>query len=409
MGVGLLSIGTELVRGEVTNTNAAWLADQLTQIGYDVGAIETVADESGAIGISLSRLALDHSLVVVTGGLGPTSDDITAQAAATLWDGELVVNEDALATIKRRVEERSHVLTPGHEKQAMLPRGSEVMANTCGTAPGFILRRDHWTGFFLPGVPHEMKQMFGEQVVPRIRGAATNNTFQAVLHTYGKGESWIGEKLSPILANHPNVTLGYNVGEPGVTLKVLGRGDDFGEARGHAEAAANQIRELLGDAVYGENDDTIVTVAGRGVRARGWRLAVAESCTGGLIAQQLTSLPASDYFVGSAVTYANAAKTQLLGVSEDTLRGHGAVSQEIAAEMAEGARRAFDCQVAIGVTGIAGPTGSTSEKPLGLCHWAVAHPGGTTCEQRVFRGSRNQIQKQAAHAALDLLRRIASS
>lgn len=409
MGIGLLSIGTELVRGEVANTNATWLADQLTQLGFDVDSVETVADEPARIEDALGRLSERYSHVIVTGGLGPTSDDLTAQSAANLIGAELEVNEDALVTIQRKIEGRGRELKPGHTKQAQLPRGSEILQNTAGTAPGFILRQERSTSFFLPGVPHEMQNMFREQVEPRIRGAASHNSFQIVLHTYGRGESWISERLEGVEQRYEGVTLGFLVKHPDVDVKILCRAGSYAEAREGAEAAATEIREALSDLVYGEDQDTMVSVATRGIRTRGWRLAVAESCTGGLIAQKLTTHPASDYFVGAAITYANAAKTQLLGVSEDTLRGHGAVSPEVAAEMAEGARRAFDCDIAISVTGIAGPTGATSDKPLGLCHWAVAHPGGTKVEEGVFSGNRNQVQRQAAHAALDLLRRTVLS
>jgi nicotinamide-nucleotide amidase len=232
-----------------------------------------------------------------------------------------------------------------------------------------------------------------------------HGSYAAVLHTFGVGESFIAERLEGLAEEHPDVVLGFRAREGEVDVRISARAPDPGEARERVEAATEAIRQRLGDCVYGEGDQTLSQLAGRSVRAKGWRLAVAESCTGGLIAQQLTSSPASDYFIGGAVAYANTAKTKLLGVSEDTLRGHGAVSAEVAAEMAEGARRAFSADVALSVTGIAGPTGASPNKPVGLVHWAVAHPNGTVVEHRVFSGDRIQIQQQAASAALDLLRR----
>ncbi len=409
MTVALLSIGTELLQGDVANTNGPWLAEQLTQLGFHVGTIETVADEHDALAASLTRLTESYPLLIATGGLGPTSDDITAEVAARVAGVELDTHEDVLATIKRRVEARGDSFRAGHEKQARLPIGAEQLNNGVGTAAGFILRRERGAYFFLPGVPDEMKAMYRSCVEPRIRNAASNNAYQVLLHCYGVGESWIAERLEGIDKAHPTVSFGFRSHSADITIKVFARGTDPAQAREHAEHAAREVRERLGDAIYADGDESLVHRAGRAVRARGWRLGLAESCTGGLIAQQLTASPASDFFVGGAVVYANAAKASLLGVSEDALRGHGAVSAEVAAEMAEGARRAFKCDVAASVTGIAGPTGASSDKPLGLCYWAVAHPGGTVVEQRVFSGNRNQVQHSASQAVLHLLRRTCAS
>lgn len=410
MTVALLSIGDELLRGEIVDSNAQWLADQLTLLGFDVACIETVGDHTGRIVATLRRMVNEHAVVVATGGLGPTSDDLTAAAVAEALGTGLEKSQEALEAIARRLAERGRDLRPGHEKQAALPKGSEMLPNSAGTAPGFVLRAERTaTLYVLPGVPSEMRAMYEEQVLPRLRPSALNNAYAVVLHTFGVGESFIAEQLEGLSEAHPRVTLGFRARGGEVDVRISARAADPAEARERVFPAAEEARQRLGDSVYGEGDQTMPQLAGRSVRSKGWRLAVAESCTGGLIAQQLTSMPASDYFVGGAVTYGNAVKTKLLGVSEDTLRGHGAVSAEVAAEMAEGARRAFDAEVAISVTGIAGPTGATADKPVGLVHWAVSHPGGTVVEHRVFAGDRNQIQQQAAVATLDLLRRTLSN
>jgi nicotinamide-nucleotide amidase len=251
--------------------------------------------------------------------------------------------------------------------------------------------------------------MFAEQVLPRVRPSAPNNTHQVRLRTYGLGESAVGELLAGVEGAYPGVTLGYRVHYPEVDVKVHARAATQSMAHELAVRAAAEVRERLAEVVYGEGDESFPEIVGRAVRARGWRLALAESCTGGLISHLLTSHPASDYLVGGAVTYANSAKTRLLGVAEDTLRGHGAVSAEVAAEMAEGARRLCEVDVAISVTGIAGPSGGTETKPVGLCYWAVSHPGGTAVRHRVFAGDREEVRLGAAYAALDLLRRIAAN
>lgn len=408
MTVALLSIGTELTRGEIVNTNASWLAAELTATGFTVGASDTVPDELDRVVAAIRRLAAGHRFVIATGGLGPTTDDLTAAAAAQASGVDLVRDESTLLAIRRRVEGRGKTLTRGHEKQADVPAGSEILPNPVGTAPGFAVQLGDATLFFMPGVPREMKPMFTEQVLPRIRPSAPNNTFQIRLRTYGLGESAVGQRLEGIEAAYPGITLGYRIQTPEVDVKVHGRAATQSIAHDLALRATAEVKARLGDIVYGEGDDTFASIVGRALRSRGFRLAVAESCTDGLIAYLLTSQPAADFFVGSAVTYANSTKSRMLGVSEDTLRGHGAVSAEVAAEMAAGARRLCECDIALAVTGIAGPGNGSAEKPVGLCYWAVAYPGGTIVRERVFAGDRDEIQLAAAYAALDLVRRVAS-
>lgn len=405
MTVALLSIGTELTRGEISNTNASWLAAELTNAGFNVAAVESAPDDLEAVANAIKRVARAHRLVIVTGGLGPTTDDLTAAAAARAVDVALVRDESALLAVRRRVESRGKTMNPGLEKQADLPAGCETLANVNGTAPGFVLQLGDSTAFFLPGVPREMKRMFTEQVMPRVRPTAPNNTFQVRLRTYGMGESAIGQMLDGIEAAHLGVVLGYRVHFPEVDVKVHARAASQGLAREMALRAAAMVKDRLGGVLYGEGDESFPDIVGRAVRGRGFRLALAEGCTGGLIAHLLTSHPSSDYLVGGAVTCANIAKSRLLGVSEDTLRGHGAVSAEVAAEMAECARRVCECDIGLGVTGIAGPNGGT---PAGLVFWAVAHPGGTVVKNRTFHGDRDEVLRAVAYAALDLLRRVAA-
>ncbi len=405
MKVALLTIGTELLRGETANVNAQWLADQLTQLGFGISAMETTADHHETLVATFRRLIDCHAIIITTGGLGPTTDDLTTAAAAEVAGVELVTNHDALAAIKHRIEERGDELRPGHDKQALLPVGAELLPNSEGTAPGFILRLGRATVYCLPGVHREMQHMFEQQVAPRIRGAVAGDGYSVCLHTFGPHESWLAEQLEGLKLDHPDVTVGYRATGSSIDIRLHAQGPDYAQARERVKLAVDEARARLGDVIYGEGDQTMAFLAGRALRKKGWRLALAESCTGGLIAHQLTSQPASDYLIGGAVAYANSAKTTLLGVSEDTLRGHGAVSGEVAAELAEGARRVFNCEVAISTTGIAGPTGASPGKPVGLVHWAVAHPDGTEFEQRVFSGSRTQVQHKAAHAALALLRR----
>lgn len=408
MTVAILSIGTEVARGEIVNTNAPWLAAELTEAGFMVAAIEVIPDDVERLAAAIRRLAGEHRFVVATGGLGPTTDDLTAAAAARAAGVELVRDESSLLAIRRRVEGRGGSLNPAQEKQADVPAGAEILPNSDGTAPGFALQLGNATAYFLPGVPREMRRMFDDQVLPRVRPNAPNNSHQIRLRTYGLGESLVGMRLEGVEAAFPGVTLGYMVRFPEVDVKVHARAATQSMARDLALRAGAEVKSRLGDVIFGDGDEAFPDIVGRTLRGRGWRLAIAESCTGGLIAHLLTSYPASDYLVGAIVTYANSAKSRLLGVSEDTLRGHGAVSAEVAAEMAEGARRMCECDVAVAVTGIAGPSGGTAQKPVGLVYWAVSHAGGTVVRDRVFAGDRAEIQTHAAYAALDLLRRVAA-
>jgi nicotinamide-nucleotide amidase len=406
MTAAILSIGTELTRGEIVNSNASWLSAELTGIGFEVLEAATVDDDPERIGEALKRLAKTYGVVVATGGLGPTTDDLTSAAVAKAMGVPVVRDVGSLEAIRRRFEAAGRSMSPTNEKQADFPQGAEVLANAVGTAPGFAVTLGNCRAFFLPGVPREMKRIFADQIVPRIAKLAPHLTFQTRLKTFGLPESVVGEKLQGIEAAFPGVRLGYRAHFPEIEVKVHATAGSFDDARVLADGASNEVRARLGDVVYGEGDDTFAEVVGRSLRTKGYLLAVAESCTGGLLGHLITSEPASDYFVADAVTYANAAKTRFLGVSEDVLRGHGAVSAEVAAAMAEGARRVCGVEIAVAITGIAGPSGASPNKPVGLVYWAVAHPGGTIVRDRIFNGDRQMIQTLASYAALSLVRDV---
>lgn len=406
MTAAIFSIGTEITRGEILNTNASWLSAELTALGFEVLEAVSVDDHPGRIVAALRRLAETHAVVVATGGLGPTTDDLTATSIAHAVGAPLVRDPASLEAIRRRFEAAGRTMSATNEKQADFPEGAEVLPNPVGTAPGFAVTLGGCRAFFLPGVPREMKRIFADHIVPKIAKLAPQLTFQIRLKTFGMPESMVGEKLSGVETTFPGITIGYRAHFPEIEVKVHATAANQNDARILADAAAEEVRRRLASVLYGEGDDTFPEVVGRALRSRGYRLAVAESCTGGLLGHLITSEPASDYFVADAVTYANSAKTRLLGVSEDMLRGHGAVSAEVAAAMAEGVRRVCGVEVAVSITGIAGPTGASPNKPVGLVYWAVAHPGGTIVRDRVFSGDRQQIQTLASFAALSLVRDV---
>jgi nicotinamide-nucleotide amidase len=408
MTVAVFCIGTELTRGELVNTNAAHLASELTTLGFAVVEEACVDDDRDRIGEQLARLAKAHDVVVCTGGLGPTTDDLTTEAVARVLGVGLRRDEASLEHMRRRFEKLGRTLNPSNEKQADFPEGAEILPNPIGTAPGFMVKLYDARVFFTPGVPREMKKMFEEQIAPRIRALSPNDTVQVRLRTYGMPESMVGEKLAGVEAAFPGITIGYRAHFPEIEVKVLARGGSYDDAHALCERATKEVRGRLGDIVYGEGDDSFARVVGRTLRQRSLTLAIAESCTGGLVGHMLTREPgASDFLLLDAVTYANSAKTGILGVDEDVLRAHGAVSAEVAIAMAEGARRVSGANLALSLTGIAGPSGGSEAKPVGTVHMAVAGERGTEHVHRVFPFDRDMVQHAAAWAGLFLVKRYA--
>ncbi len=405
MTCAILSIGTEITRGELVNTNAAWLAAALADLGFEVLEHCTVDDDEARIVAALERLSRTAKVIVSTGGLGPTTDDLTTVAVAKALGVPLERDEGSLDQIRRRFDKLGRTMSASNAKQADFPKGATVLANPIGTAPGFEVSLGQARAFFMPGVPREMMRMFDEQVTPRIRELSPNDSHQIRFRTFGLPESVVGEKLAGIEEQNPGVTIGYRAHFPEIEVKVLARAKDKSEAHELATRVAAEVRARLSDVVYGEGEDTFPGVVGRALRTRGWTLAIAESCTGGLVGHLLTREPgASDFLVLDAVTYANSAKQQVLGVDEDALRGHGAVSAEVATRMAEGARRVSGADVALSITGIAGPTGGTETKPVGLVYLAVSTNKGTVVKERNFQyRDRAQIQTIAAYAGLQMV------
>jgi nicotinamide-nucleotide amidase len=411
MPCAVLSIGTEVTRGELVNTNAAWLGAELTALGFEVVEHAVVDDHRERIAQALRRLAARVRVVVSTGGLGPTTDDVTTDAVATAIGAPLVRDEASLDHIRRRLEKAGRTMGASNAKQADFPGGADILPNPVGTAPGFGIRVGECVAYFLPGVPREMKKMFELQVAPRIRALAPNNLYQSRLRGFGLPESVVGERLDGVEAAFPGTTIGYRAQFPEIEVKVLARAASHAPARELCERATAEVRSRLGSFVFGEQSDTYPGVVGRALRSRGLTLAIAESCTGGLVGHLLTREPgASDFLVLDAVTYANSAKARVLGVDEEIIRWHGAVSPEVAGAMAEGARRVSGSDVALSLTGVAGPSGGSDTKPVGTVYIALARADGTTdVQHRLFTGDRSQIQTLAAYAGLQMVRDLCTN
>ncbi|MBL8677838.1 MAG: competence/damage-inducible protein A [Myxococcales bacterium] len=405
MSAVVVTIGTEITRGELLDTNSHYLASRLCELGFEVLEIVTVDDDRARIRQTIERVSGRAKVVLVTGGLGPTTDDLTAQSAADAAGVGLVRHEPTLATIERKMTALGREMTPARQRMADVPASATVLGNPAGTAPGFMVPVGQAQCFFMPGVPAEMKAIFENLVVPRIGPMGSANTAQVVLRTYGLPEATVGELLAGLEAQHEGLVLGYRLVFPEVEVKVRVRAKDVGTARERANRIALEARARLGDAVFGEDEDSFAGAVGKALRARGFTLAVAESCTGGLIGALLTSVSgSSDYFLLDAVTYANAAKERVLGVSPETLMAHGAVSRECAEQMAKGARRVASTDIAVSVTGIAGPGGGSEQKPVGTVFFAVATEDGVRNYQKRFDGDRVRVQRAAAFFALQLVR-----
>lgn len=404
MTAAVLSIGTELTRGELVNTNASWLAERLTLLGFEVQEVATVDDHVGRIAETVTRLAARHRVIVSTGGLGPTTDDLTTEAVARALGVALERHEPSIEAIKRRFTAMGREMSPSNAKQADFPAGATVLPNPAGTAPGFAVDLDASRVFALPGVPSEMHRIFEDSIEPVIAGLAERQTHQIRLRTFGLTESKVGELLAGI-EEEDGVTIGYRASFPEIEVKILARSAAQQDAGAIAERAAAKARERLREVVYGEGDDRFEAYVGRALRDRGLTLAIAESCTGGMIGEMVTRVPgSSEYLLFDAVTYSNAAKHDLLGVDVELMRAYGAVSAEVATAMASGALRRAEADIAIAVTGIAGPGGGTDEKPIGTVWFALAQRDQPTVNRTMkLFGDRERIRTLASYVALKMV------
>lgn len=406
MTVALLSIGTELTRGELVNSNAPWLAERLVELGYEVTEMTTVDDDDARIVAALRDLTSRHDVIVSTGGLGPTTDDRTSACVAAALGVPLERDARSLTRIAERFAKYGIVMNPSNEKQADFPQGAAVLDNDHGTAPGFAVQLGGAICFFTPGVPSEMKHLFEERILPRLPAPPARIAVRK-LRTFGMPESQVNDHLAG-LEEEFDVTIGYRASHSEIEVKILARrrgSEDANETEARAALVEERVAARLGDVVYGRGNTSLAAVVGELALARGLKIALAESCTGGLVSEMLTVIPGSSaYYQGGVVSYSNTSKMALLGVDAASLAAHGAVSEVVAREMALGAQRVLGAEVALALTGIAGPTGGSEEKPVGLVFWAVATPSGVQVQSRVFRGDRAQIQRRAATAGLWSLR-----
>ena len=410
MNLEVLTIGTELLLGLTVDTNAAELGRALAAAGAEVTRRTTVADRPEAIRAGVAE-ALDRTgFVITTGGLGPTRDDMTKTVVADLFDKPLVLDDRLLVDLEARFKKLGRPMPALNRTQAEVPDGATVLPNPRGTAPGLWVEDARGrVVVLLPGVPREMRGLLVEEVLPRLvarQGTERRVVLSRTLRTTGIAESALAERVGPIEPEIAPLTLAYLPSVDGVDLRVTAWGLAPWDAEARLAAVVERLRAAVGEHGYGEDGADLAAVVLDALRQGRHRLGVAESCTGGMVAERVTNIPgASATFIGGVVAYADVVKTAALKVPIETLEAHGAVSEETVRAMAEGAQRLFSADCTIAVTGIAGPGGGTPEKPVGTVWFAARVHTAARAVRRVFPGDRDEIRRRAAQAALDLLRR----
>ncbi|MDO8518945.1 MAG: competence/damage-inducible protein A [Deltaproteobacteria bacterium] len=411
MQIEILTIGDEILSGNVVDTNTAYLSDKLWLAGFEVAYHTGVRDDADKIKEALLIAADRAEVVIVTGGLGPTADDFTIEVAAKTFRKKLVIDPHTLRHLENIFLKWGRELKENNRKQAQIPQGAITYQNRVGTAPGIGVQYKKTQFYFLPGVPKEMKQLFSDFILPEILSNTKRPTvFEAkLLKCFGAAEADLDAALKDLYVNRldvEGVRTGFRAHFPETFIKLSAWGKTAGEAKERLKGAEGKIRERIGKFIYGEGEDTLESVLGRVLKEKKKTLAVAESCTGGLVAHRITNVPgASDYFKNGVVTYSNEAKTAVLGVAAETIKKQGAVSSQVAIEMAQGVRRISRADYGIGITGIAGPTGGTSQKPVGTIHIAVAGHHGFQEKKYQIPSNREWFKLMASSLAIDRLRR----
>ncbi len=403
----IIAIGSELLAADRTDTNSLWLTEKLNNIGIEVKLKTIVGDDDARLEEAIKDATRRSKVVITTGGLGPTEDDITRKVAARALGRRLLLDETILAELRERFLSFGHVMPERNSRQAMVIEKAEVLTNPNGSAPGMFIEHGGVAIVLLPGPPREMRPMFENHVQSRLTSRAGSiKVVRRMLRVAGLGESAVDEKIAPIYTQYenPQTTILFNQSE--IEIHLTARGRTEAEAEALLDRLSGQLEERLGDAVFSFAGETMEEVVGLKLTLGGFTLSVAESCTGGLIAQRITDVPGSSkYFIEGVVAYSNDAKTRTLGVEPVLLLEQGAVSAPVAEAMAEGIRKRSRTDFGLSITGIAGPGGGSEDKPVGLVYIALADDAHTEHRKVIIPGDRQLIRWRASQAALDLLRR----
>lgn len=411
MIVEIVSTGTELLLGQIVNTNAPYLARRLNELGFDALFQSTVGDNRVRMAQVLETALARADIVITTGGLGPTQGDITKEVAAELLGRPLSLHQPSLDRIKAFFAARRLQMTDNNVRQAMIPEGAVVLDNDRGTAPGVIVTAAGKTVIHLPGPPYEMEGMFEYSVVPYLgeRFGRQGVILSRVLRTYGLGESLMEERIKDYIKGQGNPTIALLARNMEIHVRLTAKAASEAEANALIDGLEDKLRARIGEYIFGHDEDTLEVVVGRQLADGKLTLALAESCTGGLVTSRITDVAGSSaYLLGTVVCYSNDIKVAAAGVPAATLADHGAVSRQTAEAMAAGIRERFAATVGVGITGIAGPGGAVPGKPVGLVYIAVAGPAGVVCHEHNFTGQRSGIKHRAALAALNHLRQYIS-
>jgi nicotinamide-nucleotide amidase len=416
MLASIISIGDELVLGQTLDTNSAWLSQRLAAVGVDISSHHCVGDSQADIARVIRETSNVVDAIIVTGGLGPTDDDLTRQALADVLETPLELNQPWLDHVKAYFEKLGRVMPEKNQIQAMIPAGAKMLWNNNGTAAGIhatIAHRFDRTRpprqvdvFVMPGVPKEMKGMFDRDVFPHLQSRGGGAVIlQKMLHTFGVGESTVAEQLGDLMHRGRNPRVGTTVSGGIVSLRIGARYDNLAAAESQMLDTVQRCHAALGDLIFGEDTQSLHGVVGEMLKQSGETVAVAESCTGGLLAKYLTDLPgSSSYFQGGWLVYSNEMKAQELGVDPKLIEQQGAVSEPVAEALAKAARQRAGTDYALAVSGIAGPDGGTATKPVGTVCIALSHSRGTDVRTFVFPGDREMVRDRSAKMALTLLR-----
>jgi len=407
MIVEIITTGTELLLGQIVNTNAPYLAKQLNELGFHVLYQTTVGDNRDRMTQILTTALNRADLIITTGGLGPTQGDITKEVTAQVLQRSLYLHEPSMHRIKCFFAQHHACMPDSNLRQAMIPEGAIVLNNERGTAPGIILENNEKTIINLPGPPHELEGMVQQAVIPYLnkRFGIQGAIVSRVLHTYGIGESALEEKIKDLILNQTNPTIALLARLGEVIIRLTAKGQTQAHANQLIDELQQTIYGRISDYIFGIDDDTMETVVGNILTQKNLTIALAESCTGGLVTSRITDVSGSSQYVcGSIICYSNSIKIQELGVPKQTIATHGAVSSETAVAMAARIREKFNTDIGIGITGIAGPNGGTDAKPVGLVYIAIDGPAGLKCDKYQFVGQRTDIKYRASQAALDILR-----
>jgi len=408
MNIGILTIGNELTSGRIADTNTSYLAREFHVRGWDVPVSMAVGDEAGAIGEALDFILERSDAVVVTGGLGPTADDITTECIAKYCGLPLYLDEAVLQTIRERFAARGLRWTDNNAKQAMFPQGAEPLRNPVGTAWGYVLNRGGKLIAVVPGVPMEVKRMTPEVLVPLFeQKAGKTYILTKTIKLFGLAEALIDSALADLPLAGTTVSLGFYPRFPENHLVLTARSADRARAEADLALIGKGVVERLSRNIFGYDEDTLEGMIGALLTEKKLTISIAESLTGGLIADRITNVPGSSaYFERGIVAYSNRSKTELLGVPEEVIREHGAVSRETAVLMAEGVRKTSGTDVGLATTGIAGPSGGTGAKPVGTVFIAVSDGTRTVCRDFAFKWERRRIKEITTQWALELTRRF---